>query len=247
MNDPYVYENTDVLINKLNIRDSETLELAESEYVIVAIERLRNDGFSIASIYDALKIHYTLFNPIYEWAGELRTIDIYKREPLLDGKSIDYVFASYLPKALRELQSEFALVDWGKLASEEKIERVCYFVSEFWHTHPFREGNTRTSALLLYFLIKKSGLHIDLDFLSKNGKYFWNALVLSCLYSASKKEFLTGIVVDAVSKKNPKSGKYTTIDGVEVRKYAYTKHTLEKLETIRKPSDWMDKSDSSGR
>ncbi|MBP5091134.1 MAG: Fic family protein [Bacilli bacterium] len=29
-------------------------------------------------------------------------------------------------------------------------------MSEFWHIHPFREGNTRTSAMALYFLIKKT-------------------------------------------------------------------------------------------
>jgi len=30
--DPYVYEGTDVLINKLNIRDPEKLEKAESDF-----------------------------------------------------------------------------------------------------------------------------------------------------------------------------------------------------------------------
>ena len=32
MKDPYVYEGTNVLINKLNIRDSETLDKAESDF-----------------------------------------------------------------------------------------------------------------------------------------------------------------------------------------------------------------------
>lgn len=121
---------------------------------------------------------------------------------------------------------------------EEKLEKVCYFVSEFWHIHPFREGNTRTSAMMLYFLIKKAGLHVNLGFLSKNGKYFRNALVLSCLYSQSKSEYLLGIVADSTSIKDPLSGKYKTIQGVDVEKYAYTHHTLERLETIKKPADW---------
>lgn len=104
-----------------------------------------------------MEIHRRLFSALYDWAGEPRTINIYKAEPLLGGKSIDYIFASYIDTALKELQKEFANTDWGSLNPSKKIEKVCYFVSEFRHIHPFREGNTRTSAMALYFLIKKTG------------------------------------------------------------------------------------------
>lgn len=92
--------------------------------------------------------------------------------------------------------------------------------------------------MALYLLIKQSGLHINLDFLSRNGKYFRNALVLSCLYSSSKSEYLLGIVQDAVTQKNISSKKYETIDGFEVNKYSYTKHTIEKVKTIKDMNDW---------
>ena len=35
--DPYVYEGTAVLINKLNIRDSDKLDKAESDFASLAI------------------------------------------------------------------------------------------------------------------------------------------------------------------------------------------------------------------
>ena len=238
MKDPYVYEGTDVLINKLNIRDGKMLAEAENALALISIDELKKGTFQLESIFDALKIHSAIFGDIYEWAGQLRTINIYKGEPLLDGKSIDYVYASYLQEALSQLQREYAIASWDNMLPKEKIKNICYFVSEFWHIHPFREGNTRTSAMLLYFLIKKAGLHVNLDFLSKNGKYFRNALVLSSIYSSSKKEYLLGIVSDSVSSKNQTSGKYETIEGVEVQKYAYSNHTLEKLETITRPNDW---------
>ena len=42
MQDPYVYEGTDVLINKLDIRDADTLEKAESDFLRTkCIQRLR--------------------------------------------------------------------------------------------------------------------------------------------------------------------------------------------------------------
>lgn len=238
MKDSYVYEGTNVLINKLDIRDGKELDKVESDFAILNIAELKSSSFEINTIQDCLLIHKHLFSDIYEWAGKPRTIDIYKGESLLDGKSIDYVFAFYIEQALNDLQKEFAVVEWDKLETKEKISKICYFVSEFWHIHPFREGNTRTTSMMLYFLIKKAGLHVNIDFLQKNGKFFRNALVLSCLYSSSKPEYLLGIVNDSVTLKNVSSKKYETIEGMEVDKYEYTNHTMEKLKTIEKPADW---------
>ena len=238
MKDPYVYEGTNVLKNKLDIKDEATLEKAESDFVGLAANKLRHSDFIIENIQDGLKIHKILFSNLYDWAGLSRTIDIFKGESLLGGRSIDYVYASYIDKALNDLNKEFQEVDWDVLDSKEKIEKICYFVTEFWHIHPFREGNTRTSAMLLYFLIKKANLHVNIDFLSKNGKYFRNALALNSLYSNSKSEYILGIVTDSVTLKNISSKKYETIEGFEVNKYSYSNHTIEKIKTIEKPFDW---------
>ena len=107
-----------------------------------------------------------LFSNLYDWAGLPRTIDIFKGESLLGGRSIDYVYAFYIDKALNDLNKEFQEVDWDVLNSKEKIEKICYFVTEFWHIHPFREGNTRTSAMLLYFLINLATFLLDLTLLN---------------------------------------------------------------------------------
>lgn len=61
MKDPYVYEGTDVLINKLGIKDNATLDKAESDFVSIAASKLRNDDFQISSILDGLKIHKHFF------------------------------------------------------------------------------------------------------------------------------------------------------------------------------------------
>lgn len=238
MIDPYVYKDTNVLKNKFNIKDPDELEKRESIFVTMRSIELRESNFKIASIFDCLKIHKYLFEKLFTWAGKPRTIDIYKGESILDGKSIDYVFAFYINQALEDLNKEYKATRWEELEEKEKIEKICYFVSEFWHIHPFREGNTRTTSMMLFFLVKQAGLHINVDFLAKNGKYFRNALVLSSLYSSSKKEYLLGIVSDSVTLKNISSEKYENIDGYEVDKYAYTDHTMKKLKTIKKPKDW---------
>ena len=232
MKDPYVYKGTSILINNLNIKDEKQLAQAESDFAIIAIEKLKRSGFSLNSIYDCLTIHKELFSKLYSWAGQLRTINIYKEETILDGKSIDYVFADYLQNALDELQIEYARINWNTLSSKEKIEKISYFISEFWHIHPFREGNTRATATLLYYLIKKAGLHINTGFITKNSKYFRNALVLSSLYSSSKPEYLFEMISDCVTLKNINTNKYETINGMEVEKYKYNNHTIKKIKTI---------------
>ena len=48
MRDPYVYEGTNVLINKLNIKDEKELDRAESELAIFAVELLKESSFTIS-------------------------------------------------------------------------------------------------------------------------------------------------------------------------------------------------------
>lgn len=233
MKDPYTYENSNILINKFNIKDAFLLEKAEADFVALGANKLINEGFEIEDIFDILKIHKILFSNVYYWAGNIRTINIYKSEAILKGKSIDYVLSSYINEALITLNKEFLIIDWDNLNSKEKIEKICYFISEVWHIHPFREGNTRSVALMLYFLLKKMNLHINTKFLEKNAKYFRNALVLNSLYSKSKPEYIQGIVFDSTTLKNVSTTKYVTIEGFEVNKYNYSNHTIEKIKTLK--------------
>ena len=136
MKDPYVYNGTNILINNFDIKDEKQLDEIEANFIEISAIFLKQSEFHIFSIFDGLKIHKILFEAVYSWAGQIRTIDIYKSEPILEGKSIDYVLSSYIKTALEELDNEFKSTDWNNLSAEEKIEKVCYFVSEFWHIHP---------------------------------------------------------------------------------------------------------------
>lgn len=233
MRDPYLYSDSDVLINKEGIKNQENLESFEKDIVSFNIGKLKQKGLTINSVFDIQKIHKTLFEDIFDWAGEFRTITIYKREPILNGSSVDYTPADYIKKEMNDLEYKFQDIDWGKLNNDEKIEKVSSIIQELWQIHCFREGNTRSVAMFLYFLIKTVGLHINVEFLGKNAQYFRNALVLASIYSASKPEYLKGIIADATTVKNQTSGKYETINGYEVKKYTYQNHTIEKIKTIK--------------
>jgi len=232
--DPYLYPDTDVLINKKGIKNQAELDALESDIVPLRIMALRKQGFSITSVFDIKKIHKFLFESIFDWAGEYRTITMYKKEPILDGYSVDYTPHNYIEKEMNELEEKFININWSKLPNKEKLLSTSSIVQELWQIHCFREGNTRTVALFLYFLLKTIGLHINVDFLGENAKYFRNSLVLASLYSASKPEYLQGIISDATTVKNKTTSKYETIDGYEVEKYSYQNHTIKKIKTIKK-------------
>ena len=233
MRDPYLYPDVDVLINKKDIKDSQVLDELEEDVIPLRMIRLRKEGLNIKSVFDIQKIHSFLFSSIFDWAGKFRTITMYKREPLLDGCSVDYTPHEYIQKEMEDLEIKFKKINWSSLTSKEKIQNVSSVIQELWQIHCFREGNTRTIALFLYFLLKTLGIHINADFLGENAKYFRNALVLASLYSASKPEYLFGIIADCTTIKNLTSNKYETINGYEVNKYSYQSHTIENIKTIK--------------
>ncbi|MGN2755580.1 Fic/DOC family protein [Aliivibrio fischeri] len=75
--DPYTYENSTVLVNKLNINNEAVLEAAERDLTTLAAMYVE---FQLPP-YDfsyLRSIHHMLFSDLFEWAGELRTIDISK-------------------------------------------------------------------------------------------------------------------------------------------------------------------------
>lgn len=232
MRDPYLYPDVDVLKNKDDIKDPLLLDKLEENVVPVKMMALRIDGLAIKSVFDICKIHKFLFSTIFDWAGEFRTITMYKKEPILNGSSVDYTPAEYIKKEMRDLENKFQSIKWNKLSNEDKLINVSSIVQELWQIHCFREGNSRTTGMFLYFLLKTVGVHINIDFLGKNSKYFRNALVLASLYSKSKPEYLLGIIQDCTTIKNASTGKYETINGYEVEKYKYTNHTIEKIKTI---------------
>lgn len=75
--DPYCYPGTTTLRNLLDIRDDKLLAAAERDLSRLAASKLM---FELPT-YDLdclCQLHRLLFQDIYPWAGELRTLDIAK-------------------------------------------------------------------------------------------------------------------------------------------------------------------------
>ena len=130
-----------------NREDIEKERTDEADKVSARItEMLLEKTFSFTPDF-LLRIHQRLFEGIYKHAGAYRTVNISKKEWVLGGDTVMY--SSY--DMLREtLEYDFELekrVDYNALNVDLAIKQICKFISGIWQIHPFREGNTRTTAV----------------------------------------------------------------------------------------------------
>jgi cell filamentation protein len=136
--DPYLDPASGVLKNRLGITDAAVLEKAEA-----ALVATRSYELSLAPLkgrFDLARlqaIHRYLFSDVYEWAGELRSIDISKG---------DHLFAhhAHIVSAADAIFKKLA--NEGRLAGLDRLafsERAAHYLGELNASHPFREGNGR--------------------------------------------------------------------------------------------------------
>ena len=138
MQDPYCYPNSHILKNKFNIKNNDELHVAErrlSKYR--AEELLLNPIHGHFDFKHLQKIHAYLFQDIYDWAGEVRTVDIAKGNLFCRCFAIE----SEANRIFTELKSEKYLQD---LNANDFVQRLTYYFAEINALHPFREGNGRT-------------------------------------------------------------------------------------------------------
>lgn len=77
--DPYTYPDSTVLRNKFGIHDSAELALAESEASWVRRQLIAEGRVTGEFDFAHLRaIHRYLFQDIFDWAGEIRTVNISK-------------------------------------------------------------------------------------------------------------------------------------------------------------------------
>lgn len=154
----YCYPGTNVLQNKLDIRDLDTLHMAERDYSSVRQTELMMQGVTGDFSFKHLcSIHKQLFQDIYTWAGKTRTVDISKGTVFCLVQFIEMQFEDLY----RKLKKENFLKDITDKA--EMSERLAFYLCELNMIHPFREGNGRTQRIYIEQLCLNNG-RFDIDF-----------------------------------------------------------------------------------
>jgi cell filamentation protein len=137
----YCYPETNVLRNKLGIKDEDALTVAERE--ITSLKLLMIHNMPIIKAYDInslCKIHKTIFEDIYAWAGQIRKGDF-----LSKGNSI-FCRGQYITENANKIFGNILEEKYlYGLTRSNFIERMAYYMGEVNALHPFREGNGRTT------------------------------------------------------------------------------------------------------
>ena len=207
MCDPYLYENTEVLKNKLDIRTQDGLNDAEADYVVYRLKELAMNP--LPGEYNTehlLRMHHYIFQDLYEWAREPRIIAIYKEEDVLGGMSVEYSDPFDIVKDIHNILSDMRGKPWKAMDRKRATVEFCDSLARLWKVHPFREGNTRTTITFCCQYADAIGLKINRELFEKNSRYVRMALVAYNAYFAdgsnfSKREYLEKIVYDAMAER----------------------------------------------
>ncbi len=138
-----------ILENKLNITDPAELAREEEKISKKRAKKMFDTEYLNtldAGTFQSLKaIHKYLFEEIYEFAGEIRKVNIAKG-------NFRFTPLAYIEEAVKNIEK------MPQSTYEEIIEKYV----EMNIAHPFREGNGRSTRIWLDLILKKE-LHLVVD------------------------------------------------------------------------------------
>jgi len=173
----YVYPGTNILKNKLNIEDFNTLKTIEEKMVFEKLMALYFEPFDDRFDVNHLKnLHKYLFGDLYEFAGKYRDVEMFKEQTsYLDYQKI----ATELPKVLEYYKNM-------EVVTSSKFE-IALFIAKFYtaiiYVHPFRDGNSRTTREFLREYVKERFKDYELDYSKMDSENFRLALKEKDSYS----------------------------------------------------------------
>ncbi len=150
------YEGTSCLINKFGIQDDKKLSQIESDITLAKAAILESQPPKLPFDFEYYKyIHRFLFEDIYDWAGQLRTVNISKKGTVFC--SLDELEDLCINCFERLKQNNYFL----NLPKSEYVNQIVDFYITTNMLHPFREGNGRTQRIFISKLIEYNGYDFD--------------------------------------------------------------------------------------
>jgi len=157
--DPYLDPETGILRNLIGARTRESLDDAEGSLSFARLVQLTDHPpRPTGDLTELRAIHRHLFQDLYDWAGQIRTVDIRKNV-----EGAEY----FLPSGMIERASAFAAGELhadGNLRGldrERFIDRLAYHYDQVNYLHPFREGNGRVQRVFWNRIALAAGWQLD--------------------------------------------------------------------------------------
>ena len=152
-------------------------DVKEADRVSARInEVIEEEGFNLSPTC-LIGLHGLIFEGVFPHAGSIREMNLRKREWVLRGDSVTYGHAPMIEKTLEydfDREREFSYANKGK---KEIVSHFARFISGIWQIHPFREGNTRTTAVFAIKYLKSMRIEVSNDIFAEHSWFFRNALV----------------------------------------------------------------------
>lgn len=159
----YCYTDTNVLKNKLNIKDFDLLKKAEEEITAVKLmELLQNPIKGNFTKTHFFNINRFIFEDIYFFAGKLLKEQISKYTTMFYPPNL---IDEYINRLFTKIKSENMLKANSK---DDILNNLAYIMSELNIIHPFREGNGRTIREFIRLMAKKFDYSVNWGNISKD-------------------------------------------------------------------------------
>lgn len=168
--DAYLIAGSTCLKNKLGFTSTGELNAAEAEITKLTMAELFIDPVDASfDLKHLQEIHFRLFQDVYEWAGQIRAVEIAKGQSFF----LPYrLIQSEAAKLFAQLRAESLLKGLNK---NDFGNRAGFYLAGINKIHAFREGNGRTQRLLIEQLANINGYVIN-----------WNGISQEAMGQASR-------------------------------------------------------------
>lgn len=156
----YTYPGTQVLKNKAGIREQGDLQRFERGVTAVRLQELREKPVRGDYGLDHMRdIHRQVFRDVYEWAGEIRTVDIAKGHA---GDRTVFALTGDIPPKAESIRLAIEEVNYLRgMDRKEFAAKMGEVYGAVNNLHPFREGNGRTAREYMEGLARESQHTLD--------------------------------------------------------------------------------------
>lgn len=167
--DPYCFPGTSVLKNRLDLRSQEELDAFEASITAQRADEPLPSGRLGYRFYCA--IHRHLFQDVYDWAGQIRTVRVTK------GAS-SFCYPENIDREMRRVFDALTADDELKgSGAADFAGKAAHLIADLNAIRPFREGNGRTQSVFLSVLADRAGHPLDFSRLHQTGML--NAMMAS--------------------------------------------------------------------
>ena len=159
----------------------ETIDGKSKSKAYALFESSLIDNIEVGTIKGLQQIHAYLFGGLYDFAGQIRTVNIAKG-------GFQFAMAQFLPQTLSTIEQ----------MPETTFEEIADKYVEMNIAHPFREGNGRATRIWLDLILKKQ-LQKCVDWSKIDKNDYLNAMQKSVADSSDIKRLLQSALTDKIN------------------------------------------------